>query len=116
VNHLTTNQLFSSCQFGFRNKRSCVLQLLDVFDDLTWNYDNGHQTDIVYLGIKKAFDTVRHRRLLLKLKSYGFEGKLLSWIENFLMNRRQSVFFLKEKNLNGRMFCHKDQYWDQCCL
>ena len=93
MNHLTTNQLFSSCQFGFRNKRSCVLQLVDVFDDLTWNYDTGHQTDIVYLGIKKAFDTVRHRRLLLKLKSYGFEGKLLSWIENFLMNRRQSVFF-----------------------
>ena len=91
VNHMTTNELFSTYQCGFRIKRSCVLQLLDAFDDLTRNYDNGHQTDIVYLDIKKAFDTVPHRRLLLKLKSYGFEGKLLSWIENFLMNRRQRV-------------------------
>ena len=26
-------QLFSDCQYGFRRKRSCILQLLDVLDD-----------------------------------------------------------------------------------
>lgn len=32
-----------------------------------------------------------HRRLLLKLKAYGISGKLLSWIQSFLSNRRQRV-------------------------
>ena len=38
-----------------------------------------------------AFDSVPHQRLLTKLKGYGFKGKLLTWVENFLQNRKQRV-------------------------
>jgi len=34
-----------------------------------------------------AFDTVSHPKLLHKLKSYGIEGVLHQWIENFLTER-----------------------------
>ena len=52
--------------------------------------------DTVYLDIKKAFDTVLHQRLLLKLKKYGIEGNILKWIEDFSKERRQRVV------LNGK--------------
>jgi len=35
---------------------------------------------------------VPHKRLAIKLKSYGIDGQLLKWIENFLRNRTQRVF------------------------
>ena len=45
-------------------------------------------TDIVFLDFTKAFDSVPHERLLLKLKGYGIEGNLL---QNFLTNRQHRV-------------------------
>ena len=102
LNHMDKNGLFSDCQFGFRNKRSCILQLLDVFDDWVKAFDEGYQIDTIYLDFRKAFDSVPHKRLLVKLKGYGFDGMLLKWIEDFLSERRQRVI------LNGRMSAWKD--------
>ena len=53
--------------------------------------DKKDQVDVVYLDCKKAFDTVPHKRLLLKLEAYGISGKLLNWIKEFLSNRTQRV-------------------------
>ena len=39
----------------------------------------------------KAFDTIRHKRLLKKLSACGFKGDFLAWITSFLMGRCQSV-------------------------
>ena len=60
-------------------------------DKLTEILDKGGAIDIVYLDLAKAFDTVPHQRLLIKLRSYGIAGKLLEWITNFLTGRRQRV-------------------------
>ena len=49
------------------------------------------RTDVVFLDFTKAFDSVPHERLLLKLKGYGIEGNLLKWFRNFLTNRQQRV-------------------------
>ena len=54
-------------------------------------YDENKQIDNVYLDIKKAFDTITHERLLLKLEKYGIDGELLSWVKDFLNGRRQRV-------------------------
>ena len=43
----------------------------------------------------KAFDTVPHKRLIGKLKSYGIEYYTLRWIQGFLSDRVQQV------NVNG---------------
>lgn len=91
MDHMNDQNLFSTCQYGFRNKRNCVLQLLDVLDDWVTNFDKSEQTDVVYLDIKKAFDTVPHRRLIEKMQGYGFGGKLIEWVKNFLKDRRQRV-------------------------
>ena len=41
--------------------------------------------------IDVAFDTVPHQRLLIKLEAYGIQGKVLEWIGQFLVGRRQRV-------------------------
>ena len=98
MDHMNLNNLFNNSQFGFRSKRSCILQLLDVFDDWVRAYDEGYQIDTIYLDFKKAFDSVPHQRLLKKLKGYGFGGSLLKWIENFLSDRRQRVVLNGEES------------------
>ena len=46
---------------------------------------------MVFSDISKAFDRVWHKGLLFKLKQNGINGKLLSWISNYLSNRKQKV-------------------------
>ena len=55
-----------------------------MLDDWSKYYDESKQIDNIYLDIKKAFDTISHDRLLLKLKRYGFDGQLLNWVKDFL--------------------------------
>ena len=59
---------------------------------------NGGVTDTIYLDFAKAFDTVPHRRLLAKLKSYGVDGNILDWIEAFLTGRTQIVKLNEESS------------------
>ena len=83
--------LYSNCQHGFRKKRSCMTQLLEVMEYLTDFFDEGNAVDIIYLDFKKAFDSVPHQRLLVKIKSYGISGNLYNWITDFLTGRSQRV-------------------------
>ena len=43
------------------------------------------------LDFAKAFDSVPHERLLLKLRSLGICGNMLSWLRSFLTSRKQRV-------------------------
>jgi hypothetical protein len=47
--------------------------------------------DVIFLDFAKAFDSVPHQRLLLKLSAHGIKGKLLKWIKDFLYSRKQRV-------------------------
>ena len=49
------------------------------------------QTDVVYLDFKKAFDSVSHNELLLKLWKFGICDSLWLWIRAYLSNRLQYV-------------------------
>ena len=91
VSHFAGNKLFAACQHGFRRKRSCASQLLEVMEDLVTMIENKDPVDIIYLDFRKAFDTVPHVRLLKKLEAYGVARKLLNWIRDFLSNRKQRV-------------------------
>ena len=51
----------------------------------------GHDLDITYLDFQKVFDSVPHQRLLKNLSEYGFQGKVIHWIESFLIDRTQQV-------------------------
>ena len=87
---ITTNQL-SPAQHGFIPRRSCVGQILRCLEDWTQQIEKGCPVDITYLDFQKAFDAVPHRRLLHKLNDLGIRGKVLRWVEAFLIDRKQRV-------------------------
>ena len=89
--HLINENLISESQHGFVDKKSCITNLLETLDYLTNSKACGKIVDLILLDADKAFDTVAHRRLLLKLECYGIRGKLLSWIKSFISNRQQRV-------------------------
>ena len=47
--------------------------------------------DVVYIDFSKAFDSVVHSKLCLKLNAYGFGFELFDWIKEFLSSRSQLV-------------------------
>ena len=47
--------------------------------------------DLIYLDFQKAFDTVPHERLLLKVASLGIRGNLQHWIRFWLSGRGHRV-------------------------
>ena len=91
LTHLIDQDLLSSHQHGFRPRRSCSSQLLEVLAVWTRELECGNPVDAVYFDFQKAFDSVPHLRLMNKLRSYGVSGKLLAWIEAFLTGRKQRV-------------------------
>ena len=101
-NHLETNDLLTEFQHGFVSRRSCVTNLLGVIDDWTRTLEEGDPVDAVYLDFSKAFDSVPHARLLKKMDAYGIRGKLLGWIRDFLIGRKQRM------KINGSVSNWKD--------
>jgi hypothetical protein len=91
VDFLESNKLLSLTQHGFRKGRSCLTQLLQHYDSILRNLNEGFETDVIYLDFAKAFDKVDHNIPLQKLHNYGIRGNLYEWIKAFLSNRTQTV-------------------------
>ena len=80
-------------QYGFRNNQSVNHALLDV---VTNCYDALHcsqHTALLFMDLRKMFDTVSHKILLHKLQHYGIRGPAYVLIENYLTSRNQFVTF-----------------------
>ena len=84
------NNIITCDQHGFQSKCSYLTKLLECLDDCTVAFDEPRTgIDIIYTDFRKAFDSVPHQRLLLKLRNYGIKGRLHKWLDSFLANRLQ---------------------------
>ena len=88
---LTRNKLITPQQHGFVKGRSCQTNILLCLEKWTESLDSNKSVDVAYFDYSKAFDKVSHRLLLIKLKAYGINGRLLAWIEAYLKDRKQRV-------------------------
>ena len=61
--YLDNNGLLSTDQSGFRRLHSTVTFLLKNTDDWYTGLDSGQMLGMVFVNLKKAFDTVDHRVL-----------------------------------------------------
>ena len=88
-NYLTEYGLLSSAQFGFRKSHSTATALLDCTNEWYMNIHKKMFNLVVFIDLKKAFDTVNHGILVKKLKFSGIKGQALDILKSYLSNRRQ---------------------------
>lgn len=80
-------------QSGFRPKHSCVTTLIDVAEDLRRDLDDKNVSVLVLLDHSKAFDTIDHDILALKLsRFFNFSNTSIRLMQSYLNGRSQSVY------------------------
>ena len=82
--HLSKNIIIIDQQHGFRQSFSCEAQLITTIQDWAKSINVLSRTDAILFDFSKAFDSVPHQRLLLKLDYYRIRGNMLLWIKAFL--------------------------------
>ena len=87
--HLNTNDLLAPSQSGFRTFHSTATALLKSTDDWYSSLDVGEYVGVIFVDLKKAFDTVDHQILNHKLAHYGIRPSELVWFKSYLSNRSQ---------------------------
>ena len=75
---LNKNDIITPSQFGFRINSSTELAITTLFDKLLNNLNENKVTLLLFLDLRKAFDSVSHQLLLKKLYHYGFFQDLVT--------------------------------------
>ena len=83
---------------------SCQTQLILLVIDILKAMDSYYQVDLILLDFTKAFDTVPHKRLLVKLHYYGIHGPFHDWINAWLAGRYQKVIIEGESSRDVKKF------------
>ena len=63
--------------------------LCDIGDEVFSDTDRGALCGVLFLDLKKAFDTVDHTILAEKLKLYGIKAGTIKWLKSYLCGRLQ---------------------------
>ena len=90
--------IINTNQFGFRKSHStghAVNYSVKIIEEALRKHK--HVLGI-FIDLSKAFDTIDHNTLLVKLNRYGIRGKALSLIDSYLSRRTQYTEVLGEKS------------------
>ena len=72
--------LFSRSQAGFRQWEECVTQVACVVEIIQRRRIVNEPTYMVFVDLKKAYNTVPHEALFAKLSRFGIRGQCLAFI------------------------------------
>ena len=89
--YVQDRNILSSEQSGFRPNHSTQTALIDVTDHILTGMEDGKVTGIVFLDLQKAFDTVSHDLMLMKLYDLGVRKVELTWFTSYLNERKQAI-------------------------
>ena len=85
--HMVNNNILHHAQHGFCKGKSTATNLLETLNDWTLAIQDKHSVVVAYIDFSKAFDTVSHNKLFVRLASYGIGGVLLEWLRQFFYDR-----------------------------
>ena len=81
----------SEHQHGFCFGKSCTSNFLESLDTIYSILSTEGECDVIYLDFGKAFDSVPHQRLLIKMANMGISDKYVNIVSNFLRKRQIRV-------------------------
>ena len=84
-------QLLCDEQYGFRQCRSITQACIRLTSFITKAYHLKVYSACFFLDLRKAFDTIDHPILFVKLFNYGFRGPIHTYLKSYLSNRKQYV-------------------------
>ncbi|CAB4041085.1 Hypothetical predicted protein [Paramuricea clavata] len=86
---LDNNNIIVKNQSGFRRNHSTETSLLQSTEMWLKSMDQGQINGLIFLDLKKAFDTIDHQILLSKLQAYGIRDHTLKRFQSYLDQRKQ---------------------------
>uniref|UniRef100_A0A1B6KMS7 Reverse transcriptase domain-containing protein n=1 Tax=Graphocephala atropunctata TaxID=36148 RepID=A0A1B6KMS7_9HEMI len=86
-----SNNILEAIQHGFRKQKSTITAVVSFIESIIEAIDRGEKVIGIFMDLSKAFDSVNHSQLLLKLQELGVKNNALSWFESYLYNRKQFV-------------------------
>ena len=100
-NYILDNRLLYKFQSGFVPGHSTYHQLIELYHKVCLAFESGDISCIIFCDISKAFDRIWHKGLIVKLKSYCIDGRLLKWLKSYLSNRQQKVVINNSESTVG---------------
>lgn len=91
--YLEKNEVLTEHQSGFRKAYSCETAIQGTIDEWKVEIEGRKIVGVIFMDLKRAFETVDRQRLLGKLNQIGIRGKVLDWLGSYLYNRSQKVRF-----------------------
>ena len=89
----TSNDVIHSKQFGFRKNHSTGHAINYSINKILNELKQHNHVIGIFIDLSKAFDTIDHEKLIIKLEHYGIRGICLKLIKSYLTNRQQYTVF-----------------------
>jgi len=72
--HVENEEVIGDSQHGFTKGKSCLTYSVAFYNNVTALVNKCRATDVSYLDLCKAFDTVLRDTFVSKLETHGFDG------------------------------------------
>lgn len=93
MEYVNANDILAENQSAFREKHSCETVLNSLIADWKICRERGDKIVVVFLDLKRAFETVYRNIMIDKLENMGITGIELKWFKDYLNERKQYTKF-----------------------
>ena len=90
---LTSKNIIYDKQFGFRQNHSTAHAINYSVNKILSELEKRNHVIGIFVDLSKAFDTIDHEKLLVKLEHYGIRGVCFNLLKSYLVNRTQYTDF-----------------------
>lgn len=99
--HIQDNQAIRPSQHGFTKGRSCLTNLVSLYDKMTRLVVDRKAAGVVVLDLAKRLVLVSDSLLLEKLATGGLDGCTVCWVKKWLDGQAQRVVVDGVKSVGG---------------